>query len=64
MKRINACGFERVAAVYAPPVRAVETVGEGVWGMVHAGWVLPIFSAVFVIDGVLRLDGVLRVDRA
>ena len=64
MKRINACGFERVAAVYAPPLVAVEKVAAGTWAMVHEGWVLPIFSAVFVIDGVLRLDGVLRVDRA
>lgn len=64
MNRLRASGFERVAAVYSPPLRATETVADGEWETVHEGWVLPIFSAVFVVDGFFRLDGVLRVECA
>ena len=42
---------------------ASEEVAAGDWVTVYAGWVLLIFSAVFVVNGVLRLDGVVRVDR-
>lgn len=62
MNRLLVSGFERIEAVYYPPLRATDTVAAGQWVTVHGGWVLPIFSAVFVVDGFLRLDGVLRVE--
>jgi len=54
-------GLERVEAVYQSPLRAVARVEPGEWCEVFAGWVLVIWSPVFVNDGVLRLDGVIRV---
>lgn len=58
----HVAGLEKVRAVYDPPLRAVEAVEAGEWCAVYAGWVLVIWSPVFVCDGVLRLDGVIRVD--
>ena len=63
MKLINGLGLEKISDVYAPPLVASEKVAAGDWVTVYAGWVLLIFSAVFVVNGVLRLDGVVRVDR-
>ena len=57
----HVAGLEKVRAVYGPPLRAVEKVEPGEWCAVFAGWVLVIWSPVFVCDGVLRLDGVIRV---
>ena len=61
MKLINNFKLEKISDVYDPPMFASEEVAAGDWVTVYAGWVLLIFSAVFVVNGVLRLSGVVRV---
>lgn len=61
MKLIPIAGLDRLAAVYEPPLWAVDRVEAGAWWVVYAGWVLLVHSPVFVVDGVLRLDGVVKV---
>lgn len=61
MKLINNLKLEKISDVYDPPMVASEEVAAGDWVTVYAGWVLLIFSAVFVVNGVLRLSGVVRV---
>jgi len=53
--------FDRIEAVYLPPLRAVDRIGAGEWRAVAAGYVMVVWSPVFVVDGVLRLDGVAKI---
>ena len=61
MKWGHVVGLDRIESVYQPPLRAVESVDPFEWCAVYAGWVLVIWSPVFVNNGYLRLDGVVRV---
>lgn len=61
MKLTPIAGLDRMAAVYLPPLRAVDRVAPGEWWFVYAQWALVVHSPVFVVDGVLRLDGVIKV---